>query len=233
MKGLVAHTHAVGRVWADWQELARHLVTEHGIGGLAGHLPVGYYVREHAIEHTAIELYEAHPAVDEVRRPWWTRPADEREKWIRMARDEQVSTELRERVEQHNELGRAMYERRRPDAPKTWLELSEEDRAEWILLAVDEAQRRTDRAAEALAIARQETGLTPPTEGFGANGYPAEHASNAAAAEPVDSRVPDLAEKLRRTWLSGKPFRLDEDGTHLDWTAFAHALVHDEGVRPR
>lgn len=118
--------------------------------------------------------------------------------------------ELRAQVEANEELGRALYERRRPDAPKTWLELSEADRAEWILIAVDQRQ---GIAEQALAVARQETGLAAP-------------------AEPVDSRVPDLAEKLRRTWMSGKPIRIDADGSHIDWAQFAHALVHDEGVHP-
>lgn len=118
--------------------------------------------------------------------------------------------ELRAQVEANEELGRALYERRRPDAPKTWLELSEADRAEWILIAVDQRQ---GIAEQALAVARAETGL-------------------AARAEPVDSRVPDLAEKLRRTWMSGKPIRIDADGSHIDWAQFAHALVHDEGVHP-
>jgi len=118
--------------------------------------------------------------------------------------------ELRAQVEANEELGRALYERRRPDAPKTWLELSEADRAEWILIAVDQRQ---GIAEQALAVARAETGL-------------------AARAEPVDSRVPDLAEKLRRTWMSGKPIRIDADGSHIDWAQFAHALIHDEGVHP-
>jgi len=123
--------------------------------------------------------------------------------------------ELRAQVEANEELGRALYERRRPDAPKTWLELSEADRAEWILIAVDQEQARLATSGTTATVAAQ-----------------VQAAGLAARAEPVDSRVPDLAEKLRRTWMSGKPIRIDADGSHIDWAQFAHALVHDEGVHP-
>jgi len=120
--------------------------------------------------------------------------------------------ELRAQVEANEELGRALYERRRPDAPKTWLELTETDRAEWILIAVDQKQ---GIAAQALATAREETGLAAPVD-------------TDAQAQAVGR----LAGKLQRVWLSGKPIRIDADGSHLDWTQFAHALIHDEGVTP-
>jgi len=121
--------------------------------------------------------------------------------------DEAERYELQAERQRHEELGRNLYERRRPDAPKAWEDLAEADRTEWILIAVD-----------------QEAGPAVTS------GTTATVSAQVQAAEPVDSRVPDLAEKLRRVWMSGRPI---EPGGRIDWTRFAEALVHDEGVRPR
>jgi len=179
VKALVAHEHAAGRPWSDWQELARHLVTEHGTGPLAGHLPVAYYVREHAIEHHAIALYEAAPTVDEQARPWWTRPEDERARWLRMARDEMVAEEH----DEHDALGRALYERRRPTGTP-WDELDKASRDEWTVIAFDHEYARRTRAREALDAAREETGLAVVTSGT--------TATVDAQVRAVDTRDPEL-----------------------------------------
>jgi len=124
-----------------------------------------------------------------------------------MSRDDEAERyELQAERERHQELGRELYERRRPDAPKTWLELDEADRVEWILIAVD--QERAGQAsdpvtgAEEAALIRQETDHIEQLARWLHHHFDTEHLNWGQESEPGR----DYYRKMARAQLSEVPF---------------------------
>lgn len=109
-----------------------------------------------------------------------------------MVRDPEADRyELQAHRERQDALGRALYERRRPNAPKTWAELDERDQTEWILIAVDQA--RGGAGSEVLLELESRLGPNPLSPDDPPNVHPVSTEAQAAEQARQELRAdPEL-----------------------------------------